>query len=176
MRPTKTQSSVKSKTSTARNHPYKSQADLIREKCCIPSRPEGNIFLSSSTGHQVSESPSRSANYFRSRDRKLASQFKQPLTDEPNTIQPSEPAIFRNCCVYINGYMGPLVSDIELRRRLARHGACVVTNFARKIVTHVILGPNGLAAGKIEKEMSAKKNGVKYVTVDWYQPIRLSLS
>ena len=70
--------------------------------------------------------------------------------------------------MYINGYMGPLVSDIELKRRLSRHGARVVTNFGRKSVTHVILGPNGLAGGKIQKEMLARKVGVKYVTVDWY--------
>ena len=64
--------------------------------------------------------------------------------------------------------MGPLISDLELKKRLARHGAQVVTNFGRKSVTHVILGPNGLAGGKIQKEMLAKKVAVKYVTVDWY--------
>ena len=64
--------------------------------------------------------------------------------------------------------MGPTVSDIELKKRLACHGARVVTNFGRKSVTHVILGPNGLAGGKIQKEMVAKKGSVKYVTVDWY--------
>jgi len=63
--------------------------------------------------------------------------------------------------------MGTLVSDIELKKKLARHGARVVTNFGRKSVTHVILGPNGLAGGKIQKEMLARKVGVKYVTVDW---------
>jgi twin BRCT domain len=65
--------------------------------------------------------------------------------------------------------MGPLISDLELKKRLARHGARVVTNLGRKSVTHVILGPNGLAAGKIQKEMLARKAGVKYVTVDWYK-------
>jgi len=65
--------------------------------------------------------------------------------------------------------MGPLISDLELKKQLTRHGARVVTNFGRKNVTHVILGPNGLAAGKIQKEMLARKAGVKYVTVDWYK-------
>jgi hypothetical protein len=64
--------------------------------------------------------------------------------------------------------MGPLISDLELKRQLARHGAQVVANFGRKRVTHVILGPNGLAGGKIQKEMLARKSGIKYVTVDWY--------
>lgn len=64
--------------------------------------------------------------------------------------------------------MGPLVSDLELKKKLARHGARVVANFGRKSCTHVILGPNGLAGGKIQKEMLARKVGVKYVTVDWY--------
>lgn len=71
--------------------------------------------------------------------------------------------------------MGPLISDLELKKRLARHGARVVTNFGRKNVTHVILGPNGLAAGKIQKEMLARKAGVKYVTVDWYEFVCLML-
>src|SRR5438477_1673947 len=97
----------------------------------------------------------------------------QPPSSEPlieislPTTQPS-PVLFRNCTIYINGYMGPLVSDIELKKRLSRHGARVVTNFGRRSVTHVILGPNGLAGGKIQKEMLARKVGVKYVTVDWY--------
>jgi len=168
VKPIKSTSSTttKSKTSTTRNHPYKSRQDLVKEKCCTP-RSVGNS-TSSSTGHQVSQGPGgRSTSYFQSRNLKLASQFNQPLTDTTNA-KPSQPEIFRNCCVYINGYMGPLISDLELKKRLARHGAQVVTNFGRKSVTHVILGPNGLAGGKIQKEMLAKKVAVKYVTVDWY--------
>ena len=169
VKPIKSTSSTttKSKTSTTRNHPYKSRQDLLKEKCCAP-RPVGNIFTSSSTGHQVPQGPGgRSTSYFHSRNLKLACQFNRPSTDITNT-QPSQPEIFRNCCVYINGYMGPLISDLELKKRLAGHGAQVVANFGRKRVTHVILGPNGLAGGKIQKEMSARKVGVKYVTVDWY--------
>jgi len=71
--------------------------------------------------------------------------------------------------VYVNGYMGPTISDLELKKRLTRHGARVVANFGRKSVTHVILGPTGLASAKIQKEMSARKTGVKYVTVDWQE-------
>jgi twin BRCT domain len=92
----------------------------------------------------------------------------EPLTEISSSATQPSLAIFRNCSVYINGYMGPLVSDIELKKRLSRHGARVVTNFGRRSVTHVILGPNGLAGGKIQKEMLARKIGVKYVTVDWY--------
>lgn len=186
------------KSTELRAHPYKSKQDLLKEKCCAP-RPMGNVFTSSSTGHQVSQGKGgRSTSYFASRNLKLARQFKQPtivplstsgsvtLESSPSgstpgvladsTVQPS-PQIFRNCSVYINGYMGPLVSDIELKKRLAQHGARVVTNFGRKSVTHVILGPNGLAGGKIQKEMLAKKMGVKYVTVDWYlHPLRFVVS
>jgi len=75
--------------------------------------------------------------------------------------------LFRNCCVYVNGYMGPTISDLELKKRLTQHGARVVANFGRKSVTHVILGPNGLASGKIQKEITARNTGVKYVTVHW---------
>jgi twin BRCT domain len=65
--------------------------------------------------------------------------------------------------------MGTSISDLELRKRLVRHGARVVTNFGKRGVTHVILGPNKLAGGKIQNEMLARKVGVKYVTVDWYE-------
>jgi hypothetical protein len=159
------------KSKSTRCHPYKSKEDLLKEICCA-TRPVGNIFTSSITGHQVSQGPGRSTSYFQSRNQKLASQFSRPtspLSDTTTNTPPRVPEIFRNCCVYINGYMGPLISDLELKKRLARHGARVVTNLGRKSVTHVILGPNGLAAGKIQKEMLARKVGVKYVTVDWYK-------
>jgi len=170
VKPTKPDSTAKSKSSTTRHHPYKSQQDLLKEKCTAP-RPIGNVFTSSSTGHQVSQGAGgRSTTYFASRNVKLASQFKRPtspLTDVATTPNRGDAEIFRNCCVYINGYMGPLVSDLELKKKLARHGGRVVTNFGRRSCTHVILGPNGLAGGKIQKEMLARKVGVKYVTVDW---------
>src|SRR5437762_13779503 len=88
---------TKSKSSTTRNHPYKSRQDLLKEKCCTP-RLVGNIFTSSNTGHQVPQGPGgRSTSYFQTRNSKLASQFNQPLTDTTNT-QPCPPEIFRNCC------------------------------------------------------------------------------
>jgi twin BRCT domain len=171
VKPIKPTGPIAIKSTKTRIHPYKSKQDILKEKCCTP-RPAGNIFTSSITGHQVSEGAGdRATSYFVSRNQKLAHQFRDPqnpLADATNTPPPGEPEIFRNCVVYINGYMGPLISDIELKKRLARHGARVVTNFGRKSVTHVILGPNGLAGGKIQKEMLAKKVGVKYVTVDWY--------
>ena len=177
VRPTKSTIPTTNKSKSTRSHPYKSKENLLKEKCCIP-HPVGNIFTSSSTGHQVSQGPGgRSTTYFQSHNLKLANQFNRPtspFTDTGNTLQPHVPGqIFRNCCIYINGYMGPLTSDLELKKRLASHGARVVTNFGRKSVTHVILGPNGLAGGKIQKEMLSRKMSVKYVTVDWYYYICL---
>ena len=184
-----TSSTAKVKSSTLRTHPYKSQEDLIKEKCCAPGGGIGNIFLSSCTGHQVAQGPGKATRHFTSRNAKLASQLKQKamtstslvpsskdnsgesdhasqLTDEGD--QPRDAKIFRHCSIYINGYMGTRISDIELKRKLVQHGARVVFNFGRKSVTHVILGQNGLAGGKIQKEMESRKNAVKYVTVDWY--------
>ena len=183
-KPTKPSPNKITKSSSTRAAPpYPSKHDRVKEICCIP-RPVGNVFTSF-PGHQVSQrgGNGRDSTYYVSRNLKLARQFNQPTVPvvpsapdstapaggvlAASTVQPV-PAIFRNCCVYVNGYMGPLVSDIELKKKLARHGARVVTNFGRKSVTHVILGPNGLAGGKIQKEMLARKVGVKYVTVDWY--------
>lgn len=189
-----TSSTVKAKSSGVRSHPYKSQEDLIKEKCCIPRVGTGNIFLSSCTGHQVAQGPGKATSHFTSRNAKLARQLKQKtLTSTP--IVPSstdnsgdsdqvseategegpccEGKIFRNCSIYVNGYMGTRISDIELKRKLVQNGARVVFNFGRKSVTHVILGANGLAGGKIQKEMESRKNGVKYVTVDWYFFLRV---
>jgi hypothetical protein len=163
VKPIKPASTAKTKSTNQRPHPYKSHADLLKEKCCVP-RPIGNICdTSSSTGHQVSQGPGKATSYFRSRNVKLAQQFKNDSAAE--TTRDGD--LFRNCCVYVNGYMGPTISDLELKKRLAQHGARVVAHFGRKSVTHVILGPNGLASGKIQKEMLARKMGVKYVTVDW---------
>jgi twin BRCT domain len=156
-----------------RKHPYKSRDDLLKEKCTAP-RAIGNIFNSSITGHQVSDKARRTS-YFGSRNAKLAEQFNQPgaseADGEQDRQQAHQPEIFRNCCVHINGYMDSRVSDLELKKRLASHGAQVVANFGRRSVTHVILGPNGLAAGKIQHEMLSRKTGVKFVTVDWYDVI-----
>jgi twin BRCT domain len=170
VKPIKPASTAKTKSTTQRPHPYKSHADQIKEKCCVP-RPIGNIYTSSSTGHQVSQGPGKAAPYFHSRNAKLAQQFKRdPVPPPAETTR--DGVLFRNCCVYVNGYMGPTISDLELKKRLAQHGARVVAHFGRKSVTHVILGPNGLASGKIQKEMLARKMGVKYVTVDWYASLR----
>ena len=162
---TKSISSAKlNRSVSARSHPYRSRHDIVNEICCA-SYPARNVSTSSCRGHQASQGSGRRTSYFQSRNNKLAHQFKARLSDSQ---QPSEPQIFRNCCIYINGYMGTSISDIELRRRLAIHGATIVANFGRKSVTHVILGPNGLAGTKIQKEMLAKKIPVKYVTVEWY--------
>src|SRR5277367_6928221 len=95
---TKPNSTAKSQSSTTRHHPYKSQQGLVKEKCTVP-RPIGNIFTSSSTGHQVSQGAGgRSTTYFASRNLKLASQFKRPtspLTDSTTTSN-RDAEIFRN--------------------------------------------------------------------------------
>jgi hypothetical protein len=168
VKPTKIISSVKAKTTASRTHPYKPDSDQIKDICCYPREqlPLGAIFTSAITGHQVSEK-ARSTSYFASRNAKLAVQHTQNLAMPTGPAPPRQ--IFRNCVVYVNGYMGPTISDLELRKRLCVHGASVVGGLARRSVTHVILGPLGLAGGKVQKEMEVRKAGVKYVTVDWYK-------
>jgi hypothetical protein len=165
VKPIKPASTAKTKSTTQRRQPHQSHANQLKEICCVP-RPIGNVYTFPSTGHQVSQGQSKATSYFHSRNAKLAQQFKRD--SKPETMREGE--LFRNCCVYVNGYMGHTISDLELKKRLAQHGAKVVAHFGRKSVTHVILGPNGLASGKIQKEMLARKMGVKYVTVDWYVP------
>lgn len=85
--------------------------------------------------------------------------------------------IFQNLLFYINGSTAPMVSDLQLKRLLAEHGAGISIALGRRSVTHVILGtPNGagrgagggLAAGKIQKEIKRVGGcGVKYVGVEW---------
>lgn len=99
--------------------------------------------------------------------------------------------IFHNLIFYLNGSTHPLISDHELKYLITRHGGGISLSLARRCVTHVILGEFGgaehgelenvsseqrgrgrgrgrLAAGKIQKEMVAKKIGrVRYVSARW---------
>ncbi|CUS07299.1 unnamed protein product [Tuber aestivum] len=89
--------------------------------------------------------------------------------------------IFAGCTIYVNGSTAPLISDVELKRVLVANGAAVTTVMSRKRVSHVVLARpvdglgncgggigGGLAAGKLQKEVSMKKgNGIRYVRVEW---------
>ena len=84
--------------------------------------------------------------------------------------------MFSGLTVYLNGSTAPLVGDHKLKHLLAQHGANVSIALGRRTVTHVILGETkgssasarGLAAGKIQKEMTRiGGKGVKYVTAHW---------
>ncbi|KAL4910110.1 hypothetical protein BDW74DRAFT_173577 [Aspergillus multicolor] len=90
---------------------------------------------------------------------------------------PPESNILCGAIIYINGQTAPLVSDHKLKSLLAAHGATLSLSLSRR-VTHVIIGkPNsgpgrgaggGLAAGKIQKEMSRGGwRGMRIVGVEW---------
>ena len=112
---------------------------------------------------------------------------------------PPPPQIFTNTTVYINGSTAPLVGDHMLKHLLVERGANLSIALGRRTVTHVILGrPNGggaggggssaggqggqkgcgggLAARKIQKEVARVGGcGVRYVGVEWYVFLLLSL-
>ncbi|KAK1829057.1 hypothetical protein QBC39DRAFT_288113 [Podospora conica] len=196
----------------------------------LPTRPL-DIYTSSSTGHQVSESRNPPG-WRASRNAKLQSQFlsgptgsggpRIPDTVGPNagtydptlnalvtpaararatnsvadmllnpgTMNAAAPApppppksrgIFDGCTVYINGLTGTAapISDLRLKQELAKYGADVVQNLARRDVTHVIVGrpnagPGGrggaggaLSAKKLEGEIKTRKAAVKFVGAEW---------
>jgi hypothetical protein len=85
---------------------------------------------------------------------------------------PSQPQIFRNLNMYLNGSTGPLISDHKLKQLFSRHGGNTSITLGRRTVTHVIIGNDysggGLASGKIQKEVAlVGGKGVKYVTAQW---------
>lgn len=83
--------------------------------------------------------------------------------------------IFARCTIYINGTTSPAISDHVLKRHLCTHGASITTMLTRKSVTHVILGKpssaggagGGLAAGKLQKELTTHGRLIKFVSVQW---------
>ena len=83
--------------------------------------------------------------------------------------------IFARCTIYINGTTSPAISDHVLKRHLCTHGASIATMLLRKSVTHVILGKpssaggsgGGLAAGKLQKELTKGGRPIKFVSVQW---------
>lgn len=83
--------------------------------------------------------------------------------------------IFARCTIYINGTTSPAISDHVLKRHLCTHGASIAIMLTRKSVTHVILGKpssaggagGGLAAGKLQKELTKNGRPIKFVSVQW---------
>ncbi|RPA93695.1 hypothetical protein L873DRAFT_1815393 [Choiromyces venosus 120613-1] len=104
-------------------------------------------------------------------------------------VEKKKKKIFAGCTIYVNGSTASLISDVELKRVLVANGAAVSTVMSRKGVSHVVLAKpvdglgnsgrggagggrggigGGLAAGKLQKEVSTKKvYGVRYVRVEW---------
>lgn len=92
---------------------------------------------------------------------------KKPV---PSSSEPKR-KIFAGCNIYINGSTAPRISDVELKRLLCHHGARISMKLARKTTTHVVIsdmGGGGLAAGKLQKEITGKKNNIRYVSVQWW--------
>ncbi|KAK5559698.1 hypothetical protein LTR46_002740 [Exophiala xenobiotica] len=85
---------------------------------------------------------------------------------------PSQPQIFRNLNIYLNGSTGPLISDHKLKQLFSRHGGDTSIALGRRTATHVVIGNDysggGLSSGKIQKEVAlVGGKGVKYVTAQW---------
>lgn len=110
-----------------------------------------------------------------------------PPKDDPDVgaTTPKKRAIFDGLVIYVNGSTFPIISDHRLKQLLAEHGATMSSHVARRQVTHIILGrPNangrgaggGLAGAKLEKEIRrAGGRAIKYVNVEWYVGLSLSL-
>ena len=104
----------------------------------------------------------------------------EPSASAPEVSQANQGVpkrrIFSGLTIYLNGSTAPLVGDHKLKHLLVQHGANISITLGRRTVTHVILGETkdvsggakGLAAGKIQKEMTrVGGKGVKYVNVHW---------
>lgn len=83
--------------------------------------------------------------------------------------------IFANLTLYLNGSTAPLISDHALKALFVQHGGRISLSFARREVTHVILGTfesevnargGRLAAGKMQREIG-RVGGVRFVSVGW---------
>ena len=76
-------------------------------------------------------------------------------------------SILRSCTVYINGNTGDKVSDYRLKQLVVAHGGRVAYGLARRSVTHVILGPTGLATSKMQHEQKISGIRIHFVNVHW---------
>ncbi|BFZ61100.1 hypothetical protein YB2330_002158 [Saitoella coloradoensis] len=98
------------------------------------------------------------------------SSFSTPATEREKVRGSKDefPQIFKGCTLYFNGYVGPSYSDHRLKHLVALHGGKIASTYRIKSCTHVIVGQTGLAANKIQKELSrAGGGGVKFVGVEW---------
>lgn len=76
--------------------------------------------------------------------------------------------IFGGCVFYLDGYMGPKMSDHTLRRILTQNGGTLSMYLKKTRITHVLLSDSGaLANSKIRKEVEGSRNRVKFVKVEW---------
>ena len=101
--------------------------------------------------------------YLDSRTAKVNQQMNRHV--ETQGMQRS--SILRGCNVYINGNTGDKVSDYRLKQLVVAHGGSVSYGLARRSVTHVILGPTGLATSKMQRELKVSGVRMHFVHVDW---------
>lgn len=80
----------------------------------------------------------------------------------------STSGLFSGCVFYLDGYMGPTMSDHSLRRLLTQHGGKLSLYLQKTRITHVLLSSKGaLANSKIRREVEGLRNRAKFVKVDW---------
>lgn len=91
-----------------------------------------------------------------------------PVSPSLTSINHQPSGIFNGCVFYLNGYMGPKMSDHTLRRTLTQNGGTLSLYLKKTRITHVLLSSHGaLANSKIRKEVEGMRNRVKFVKVDW---------
>lgn len=91
-----------------------------------------------------------------------------PAPASPSSLQKTGSGIFSDCVFYLDGYMGPTMSDHSLRRVLTQNGGTLSLYLKKTRITHVLLSSKGsLANNKIKKEAEGSRNSVKFVKVDW---------
>lgn len=157
-----------------------------------------DIWQSASTGHQVSDSGAKSVSYNAARCAKLRAQFPcksaleslqegkrdsngielfdyHPDTNKwhpapvpiPSLINKTQ-GIFQGCVMYLDGYLGPKMSDYALKRAITMNGGLLGQSLQKTRITHVVLSSRGdLAASKVRREREGRRNRCCYVTVDW---------
>lgn len=92
--------------------------------------------------------------------------YPAPVT--PSSTHTTTSGIFSGCVFYLDGYMGPTMSDHSLKRVLTQNGGTLNPYLKKTRITHVLLSSRGaLANSKIKKEVEGSRNRVKYVKVDW---------
>ena len=186
---------TKLKTQTKANTKKRkiSELDHIMHVATTPSTKGHDIWQSASTGHQVSEAGAKSVTYNEARIAKLRAQFPSQKVVEQRAERDSEHielfdyhaddntwyaartsikntgdgGLFAGCVFYLDGYMGPQMSDFSLKRQITLNGGVLSVSLQKTRITHVLLSSRGALAGsKILKELKGP-NKVKFVKVDW---------